>query len=198
MAEAWITLLRFATVHEGEMARGLLEAAGIEAMVLDSGMMSMAWHLAPALGGVRLQVRPEDRAAALEVLSEDEPEIGALWEDADARKAHLMVIEGGRAHEPDDVDPPRALPGSGLPAAFPFDEEADEAAEILAKRALTAAMLGVLIPFALHLYSATLLLRLSQSPGNLSRRGRAWAGMALALDALVLIPTLLFIGTRLL
>lgn len=194
MAEAWITLLRFATVHEGEVARGLLETAGIEAMVLDSGMMSMAWHLAPAMGGVRLQVRPEDREAALEVLAADETEIGSSWEDTDARKAQFVVIEGGRAGATEELEEPHTLPGPGII----FDEEADEAAQILAKRALTAALLGVLIPFALHLYSAVLLLRLAQSPGSLNRRGRAWAAMALAIDALVLVPALLFVASKVL
>ena len=198
MADAWITLLRFSTVHEGEVARGLLEAAGIEAVVLDSAMMSVAWHLGPAIGGVRLQVRPEDRAAALEVLAGDEAEIGSSWEDEDARKAQFTVIDGGRAlldEAEEEAEEPRwAPPASG---AIP-DEEADEEAQLLAKRALTAALLGVIVPFALHLYSAALLFRLSRSPGQLNRRGRTWAAMALALDALVLVPSLLFLGARLL
>lgn len=192
MAEAWVTLVRFGAVHEGEVARGLLEAAGIEAVLLDTGMMGMAWHLAPAMGGVRLQVRPEDREAALEVLAgdDDEAEIGSSWEEPDARKAQFRVLEGGRSLV--DTDEPEDLPAE--PPVF--DEEADEAADRLARRALTAALLGVLLPFALHLYSAALLFRLAQSPGHLSRRSRAWAAMALGIDALVLIPALFYVAQR--
>src|SRR5690606_11630155 len=113
---------------------------------LDTGMMGMAWHLAPAIGGVRLQVRPEDREAALAILAGDEAEIGSSWEERDARKAQFTVLEGGGG--PAEAAAPEALPDEPV---F-FDEEADEAAERLAKRALTAALLGVLVPFALHLY----------------------------------------------
>lgn len=190
MAEAWVTLIRFGAVHEGEVARGLLEAAGIEALLLDTGMMGMAWHLAPAIGGVRLQVRPEDREAALAILAGDEAEIGSSWEERDARKAQFTVLEGGGG--PAEAAAPEALPDEPV---F-FDEEADEAAERLAKRALTAALLGVLVPFALHLYSAALLFRLAQSPGHLNRRSRAWAAMALGIDALVLVPALFYVAKR--
>jgi len=191
MADAWVTLLHFSTVHEGEVARGLLEAAGIEAVVLDTAMMSVAWHLGPAMGGVRLQVRPEDRAAALEVLAGGEAEIGSSWEDPEARKAQFTVIDGGAAaREAGDEAPPRMRPA----AAPATDEAADEAARRLAKRALTAALLGVMLPVVGNVYSAVLLFRLSQSPGNLDRRSRTWAAMALAIDALVLVPALIVIG----
>lgn len=189
MEQRWITLLRFSTVHEAEVARGLLEAAGIEAHLLDTATASIAWHLAPAIGGVRLQVRPADRNAALEVLAGEPVGAPDEWYDEEAARPALQVIEGGAPDdEEDDLadDRPRHL-REAAPSDL-LSEEADHEARQLAKRALGAAVAGVFVPFVLHAWSAWLLWRLAQSPGTLDRRSRAWAAMALAIDALVLLP----------
>lgn len=190
MGEAWVTLMRFATIHEAEVARGLLEAAEIEAILLDGEMTAMNWHLSPALGGVRLQVRPEDWEAALAVL------MGEGLPDDDSASAapgkpgrpRLRVIPGGRA--------------APEPAPTPREDEApdaDEEANRLARRALGAALIGAFVlPVAAHVYSAWLLHRLSRSGGRLEGRSRAWAAMALAIDLLVLVPPLLLLALKLL
>lgn len=190
MEERWTTLLRFSTVHEAEVARGLLEAAGIEATLLDTAITGMAWHLSPALGGVRLQVRPEDREAALAVLAG-----GEEAEERRRRRAHLEVLDGGALHA-DETEAEARGGGSWQEEDLLTDHDLE--ARRLARRALGAALLGVIVPIALHLYSGWLLFALARRRGRLDRRSRAWAAMALAIDALVLVPATLFVAQRVL
>jgi hypothetical protein len=55
--------------YEAHLARSQLEAGGIEAWVLDEHQVQMRWHLAAALGGVKVAVSPADARAAIELLS---------------------------------------------------------------------------------------------------------------------------------
>jgi len=50
----------FTSVHEAELARSVLEAAGIEAVLADDHLVSMTWTYSNAVGGVKVMV-PEDR-----------------------------------------------------------------------------------------------------------------------------------------
>jgi len=50
-------------------------AAGIEARLLDDNMIRMDWFISNLLGGIKLQVRPEDVDAANEILSQPIPEM---------------------------------------------------------------------------------------------------------------------------
>jgi hypothetical protein len=63
-----VTIDRFLFVAEAEIARATLEAAGIDAVLVDENIVRMAWGDAQAHGGVRLQVRAEDVEEAEEVL----------------------------------------------------------------------------------------------------------------------------------
>lgn len=55
---------------EAEMARGLLESAGIEAVLFDDNMVRMDWFTASALGGVKLRVDAANVDAANRILDE--------------------------------------------------------------------------------------------------------------------------------
>jgi len=57
----------FHRLEEAELARGLLEADGIPAALLDAQMAALG--LGPAVGGVRLLVPAWDEARALELLA---------------------------------------------------------------------------------------------------------------------------------
>ena len=59
----------FTYLHEAELARALLESAGIEAHVADRHLVGLDWQMASALGGVKLLVASEDASAAREVLA---------------------------------------------------------------------------------------------------------------------------------
>lgn len=78
--EEWVLLRSFAMPMEAELARGRLLAAGIEAKLADQHTVSMAWHLADAMGGIKLRVAHEDLERALLVL-ESEPEFPEGWEN---------------------------------------------------------------------------------------------------------------------
>jgi hypothetical protein len=65
---------RFESPLEAQMAKGMLESAGVECMLVGENANS----LLQAAFRVRLQVRAEDEAAALELLAEpvDEGVVG--------------------------------------------------------------------------------------------------------------------------
>ena len=72
--EPLVTVATFRTAVEGHMAKGCLEAAGIRAL-LAGEQMTMPCHWIIPRGGVQLQVREQDAAAAQEALaSPAEPE----------------------------------------------------------------------------------------------------------------------------
>jgi XTP/dITP diphosphohydrolase len=69
-----VTVWRFRDVSEALLAKGKLEAAGIEASLADENLVRMYWLYSNAVGGVSLQV-PQHRAAeALELLQQPIPE----------------------------------------------------------------------------------------------------------------------------
>jgi hypothetical protein len=68
-----VTIRSFWYLAEAELAKGLLESAGIHSLLFDENIVSMGWY-ANAVGGVKLQVAPEDAEAANEILSQPIPE----------------------------------------------------------------------------------------------------------------------------
>jgi hypothetical protein len=58
-------------LHEADLARALLDSYGIEAWILDEHQIRQQWHLAGALGGIKVAVAPEDAYRARQVLAED-------------------------------------------------------------------------------------------------------------------------------
>jgi hypothetical protein len=57
--------------HEAHLAKALLESEGIEAWVLDAGQIGVEWHVAGALGGIKVGVRAGDAERAREILARD-------------------------------------------------------------------------------------------------------------------------------
>ena len=72
---------------EAEMARGLLESAGIEAFLFDDNMVRMDWFNANALGGVKLRVDADNVSAANRVLAEAAEKAAAEMDSEDAESA---------------------------------------------------------------------------------------------------------------
>lgn len=64
----------FVFLHEADVARSLLEAHGIECWLLDELQVQQRWHMAGALGGVKLAVAPENAYRARQILGEDHSE----------------------------------------------------------------------------------------------------------------------------
>jgi hypothetical protein len=67
-----VTVRRFASLSEALVAKGSLESAGIECYLVDDNMVRI--FVSTFTEGVRLQAKPEDLAAALEILDEPPPE----------------------------------------------------------------------------------------------------------------------------
>jgi len=64
-ASELVTIRQFGNLAEALMAKGCLDSAGIECFLADS---NMAWMDSPVVRGMRLQVSPDDAAAAVEIL----------------------------------------------------------------------------------------------------------------------------------
>ena len=72
--QEWIMLQRFRDLPEALLAKGALESAGIECQLTDDNMVRLDWFISNLLGGAKLQVKPEDEAAAREILEQPIPE----------------------------------------------------------------------------------------------------------------------------
>ena len=64
------TVATFHDLTQAQGARAALEAEGISTELQDETTGSIDWGLMPALGGLRLQVRQEDVARALEIIEQ--------------------------------------------------------------------------------------------------------------------------------
>ena len=71
MTDAWVTVERFIDPISAQVARSRIEAEGIECFLADEGMGGLFSY--GLVKGVRLQVRPEDRARAEEILQAGPP-----------------------------------------------------------------------------------------------------------------------------
>lgn len=69
MADSWVTIAQFPRAHEAEIIKGRLESEGIACVLLDTQTISIHPFYSPALGGVRLQVRPAQEEAARAILA---------------------------------------------------------------------------------------------------------------------------------
>jgi hypothetical protein len=65
-----VTIRSFWGLLEADLAKGLLDAAGIECFLFDGNMVRMDWFNANALGGVKLRVDADNVEAANRVLDE--------------------------------------------------------------------------------------------------------------------------------
>ncbi len=71
-SEDLVTIASFNLAAEAHFARGLLEAEGIDAVVIDENLTTLNPLLTGAIGGVRLQVRESDAERAMQVLGQAE------------------------------------------------------------------------------------------------------------------------------
>jgi len=69
-----VTVRRYRDTSEAIVARTVLESAGIFCFLRDENLVRLDWQISNFIGGLSLQVRPEDSEAALELLSQPIPE----------------------------------------------------------------------------------------------------------------------------
>lgn len=65
-----VVIRSYWNLMEAELAKGLLDTAGIEAFLFDDNMVRLDWFNANALGGVKLRVDASNAAAANRILDE--------------------------------------------------------------------------------------------------------------------------------
>jgi hypothetical protein len=79
-----VAVASFVGLAEAEIARGVLESAGIRVWMANEHLVSLLWHYSQATGGVRLMVAGEDAARARELLDAHETPLEAVDEDTRA------------------------------------------------------------------------------------------------------------------
>ncbi len=73
MTDPVVTVATYMNLAEADLARGKLQAEGIEAWFADENMLRMNWFYGNFLNGVKLQVKSEDAERAWQVLAEEIP-----------------------------------------------------------------------------------------------------------------------------
>ncbi|MEO6192346.1 MAG: DUF2007 domain-containing protein [Thermoanaerobaculia bacterium] len=79
-----VTVGTFSSPWEAQLALACLQGEGIEAVIADEHFFRLYGALSNALGGVRLQVRPEQAERAAELLRDRRPIFYIVTEDEEA------------------------------------------------------------------------------------------------------------------
>ena len=100
-----VTISRFRDLPEALLAKGSLDSAGIESFLADDNMVRMNWLWSNFLGGVRLEVKPEDVETASEVLNQPIPagfEVEAVgqYEQPRCPKCESLQVTFEALHKP--------------------------------------------------------------------------------------------------
>lgn len=83
-----VTVRRYRDTSEAIVARSVLESAGIFCFLRDENLVRLDWQVSNFIGGLSLQVHPEDSEAALELLSQPVPESIAFEGRAEFLQPH--------------------------------------------------------------------------------------------------------------
>src|SRR4051812_28340254 len=71
---SFVTLWKFRDLPEALLAKGKLEASGIEVKLADDELVRMDWLYSNAIGGISLRVPSQQASDALELLQEPVPD----------------------------------------------------------------------------------------------------------------------------
>lgn len=225
MPQDLVTVATFATPMEADMARNLLASASIEAFVADDATVGWLWHLGNALGGVKLQVAERDAERASAILASRPAAIApeppspsiqhAIWAGWTCSRCGTQVNPRVTIC-PNCSTPVDDLEALSTAAADSHADEEEEITEmpgdVLASRALKAAIIGlllgpwvflvmhrlawnpeteflclVLFPPLLHYYSIWLLGRLAFYRGAVSAASMRKIYATMAIDVFVLV-----------
>ena len=70
-----VTIRQYRDPMEAMISKSALDSAGIFAFLRDENTVRIDWAWSNAIGGIRLQIKPEDVEAAEEILSQPFPEV---------------------------------------------------------------------------------------------------------------------------
>jgi len=71
MRQDSVIIARYDSMPEAHIAMGRLEVEGIDAWLADEHLVQTDWLYSIAVGGIKLQVAPEDAQRALKILETD-------------------------------------------------------------------------------------------------------------------------------
>jgi hypothetical protein len=129
--EKLVTLQTFSSSWEAELARACLETEGIHAVIADEHFFRLYGALSHTMGGLRLQVRPEDADCAAELLRNRRPVL------------YLVTDDDLAPGEPLEADEPEALITIGR---YPTPWEAHLAKTFLESEGIDACVLEERLP----------------------------------------------------
>ncbi|MBI2678971.1 MAG: DUF2007 domain-containing protein [Candidatus Koribacter versatilis] len=88
---------RFRDLPAALLAKGSLESAGIESVLFNENMVRMDWFYSNLVGGIVLQVAPEDLEAAREILTQPpdnfEPDTGGAFTQPECPNCHSREVD---------------------------------------------------------------------------------------------------------
>ena len=70
-----ITIRQYRDLTDAQLAKGVLDSSGIPSYLRDENLVRMDWFYSNSIGGIRLQVREQDLAAAEALLSQSISEL---------------------------------------------------------------------------------------------------------------------------
>ncbi len=166
--EKLVTVETFTSPWEAQLARSCLEAEGIYAVIADEHFQRLyGGALSSTLGGVRLQVRPEDAGSAAELLRTRRPILYLVTEDDPPGLAEEETLE--------EDDEPVALVTVGR---FTTPWEAHLARTLLESEGIDACVLEERLPAVSLLTGApTALSRVEVYPEDAERAREILAGV---------------------
>ena len=106
MSDTLVTVATYSMPAEAHILRGRLEDEGVRAYITDEETVAVAWHLAQAIGGIKVQVAPEDAEGARAIIAR-EPTLQEIEEETGSE----VDVRGSTAR--------RALLASFLGLLFP-------------------------------------------------------------------------------
>jgi len=91
-----VTVRKFRDLPEALLAKGCLESAGIECILVDDNMVRLDWFWSNLMGGIKLQVNREDAETAARILDEPTPEgfdVPGIGEYRQPRCPHCQSLD---------------------------------------------------------------------------------------------------------
>jgi Putative prokaryotic signal transducing protein len=126
-----VTVETYSSAWEAQLARACLESEGIHSIIADEHFFRLYGALSNTLGGVRLQVRPEDSEQAAELLRNRRPIL------------YLVTEEDVQPGPPEDLEEPGSLVTIGR---YPTPWEAHLAGTLLESEGIDACILEERLP----------------------------------------------------
>ena len=172
------TVASFDVAYKADLARNVLEEAGIPAYVVDREIVSMEWLLGAAVNGVKVQVTSEHAERAEAILEEKfGAELQPFAEGVSDEELERQALDAGAEGDPDEVEPPtESVQTTVVEVGEPLPPEPER--DQYARRFMLTSVFSLLFP-PLVFYALFLGLNAAFGTGPLSVRGRRqiWFGV---------------------